>query len=46
MSLTLSTNSNDDPNEIILASLGISLQQVKESKVHSISVGDGIDETR
>ena len=47
MSLTLSTDSNDDLNELILASLYISLQQAKEGKVHPISeLWDGIDETR
>jgi len=47
MSLTLSTDSDDDPNKLILASLRISLQQTKEGKVHPISeLWDGIDETR
>jgi predicted HTH domain antitoxin len=36
---------DDDPNEIILASLRISLQQAKEGKVHPISeLWDGIDD--
>ena len=40
-----STDSDDDPNELILASLRISLQQVKEGKVHPISeLWDGIDD--
>jgi hypothetical protein len=44
MSLTLSTDSDDDPNE--LASLRISFQQAKEGKVYPISeLWDGIDET-
>jgi len=40
-----STDSDDDPNELILASLRISLQQAKEGKVHPISeLWDGIDD--
>jgi hypothetical protein len=46
MSLTLSTDSDDDPNELILASLRISFQQAKKGKVYPISVWDGLDETR
>jgi predicted HTH domain antitoxin len=39
------TDSDDDPNELILASLRISLQQAKEGKVHPISeLWDGIDD--
>jgi hypothetical protein len=46
MSLTLPTDSDDDPNELILANLCISLQQAKEGKVYPISeLWDGIDET-
>jgi hypothetical protein len=41
--LTLPTDLDDDPNELILASLRISLQQAKEGKVHPISeLWDGI----
>ena len=39
------TDSDDDPNELILASLRISLQQAKEGKVNPISeLWDGIDD--
>jgi len=45
--ITPPIDSDDDPNELILASLRISLQQAKEGKVHPISeLWDGIDETR
>ena len=41
--ITPPIDSDDDPNELILASLRISLQQVKEGKVHPISeLWDGI----
>lgn len=43
--ITPPTDSDDDPNELILASLRISLQQAKEGKVHPISeLWDGIDD--
>jgi predicted HTH domain antitoxin len=32
-----STDLDDEPNELILASLGNSLQQIKEGKIHPIS---------
>ena len=35
--ITPPIDSDDDPNELILASLRISLQQAKEDKVHPIS---------
>jgi predicted HTH domain antitoxin len=39
------TDSDDDPNELILASLHISFQQAKEGRVHPISeLWDGIDD--
>jgi predicted HTH domain antitoxin len=39
-----STDLDDEPNELILASLGNSLQQIKERKIHPISeLWDGID---
>jgi predicted HTH domain antitoxin len=39
-----STDLDDEPNELILASLGNSLQQIKEGKIHPISeLWDGID---
>lgn len=42
--LTPPTDPDEEPNEIILASLHTSLQQVKEGKVHPISeLWDGID---
>ena len=42
--LTPPIDPDDEPNEIILASLHTSLQQVKEGKVHPISeLWDGID---
>ena len=42
--LTPPTDSDDEPNELILASLRTSLQQGKEGKVHPISeLWDGID---
>ena len=42
--LTPPIDPNDEPNELILASLRISLQQAKEGKVHPISeLWDGID---
>lgn len=43
--ITPPTDSDDDPNELILASLRISLQQAKEGKVHPLSeLWDGIDD--
>ncbi|MFM6064967.1 MAG: UPF0175 family protein [Microcystis panniformis] len=43
--LTPSTDPDDEPKELILASLRISLQQAKEGKVHPISeLWDGIDD--
>lgn len=43
--ITLPTDADDDPNELILASLRVSLQQAKEGKVHPISeLWDGIDD--
>jgi len=43
--ITPPIDSDDDPNELILASLRISLQQAKEGKVHPISeLWDGIDD--
>jgi predicted HTH domain antitoxin len=43
--ITPPTDSDDDPNELILASFRISLQQAKEGKVHPISeLWDGIDD--
>jgi predicted HTH domain antitoxin len=42
--LTPPTDPDDEPNEIILASLHTSLQEAKEGKVHPISeLWDGID---
>jgi predicted HTH domain antitoxin len=42
--LTPSTNPDDEPNELILSTLRLSLQQAKEGKVHPISeLWDGID---
>ncbi|HBL09943.1 MAG TPA: hypothetical protein DD379_00585 [Cyanobacteria bacterium UBA11162] len=42
--VTPPTDPDDEPNEIILASLRTSLQQVKEGKVHPVSeLWDGID---
>lgn len=39
------TNADDEPNELILASLRTSLGQIKEDKVHPISeLWDGIDD--
>jgi predicted HTH domain antitoxin len=43
--ITPPTDSDDDPNELIFASLRISLQQAKEGKVHPLSeLWDGIDD--
>ena len=43
--VTPPTDSDDDPDELILASLRLSLQQAKAGKVHSISeLWDGIDD--
>ena len=45
--LTPPTDSDDEPKELILTSLCISLQQAKEGKVHPISeLWDGIDDWR
>ena len=43
--LTPPTDPDDEPKELILTSLCISLQQAKEGKVHPISeLWDGIDD--
>ncbi|MBC1198347.1 hypothetical protein H0901_24765, partial [Microcystis aeruginosa BLCCF158] len=43
--LTPPTDPDDEPKELILTSLRISLQQAKEGKVHPISeLWDGIDD--
>lgn len=43
--ITPLTDFDDEPNELILASLRVSLQQAKEGKVHPISeLWDGIDD--
>jgi len=42
--ITPAIDADEDPNELILASLRISLQQAKEGRVHPISeLWDGID---
>jgi predicted HTH domain antitoxin len=43
--ITPPTDADDDPNELILASLRISLHQAQEGKVHPISeLWNGIDD--
>ncbi len=42
--ITSSPDADDEPNELILASLRNSLQQIQEEKIHPISeLWDGID---